>query len=73
MPVQPGTHVPNTHVHVSNVPHIRVIMRIQDVHTCNIVNSYKACGHTATIRLQCDVIIMDHSTYTATVSSDTTA
>jgi hypothetical protein len=37
--VQLGTHVPNTRAHVSKAPHVRAIMRLQDVHADNVVNN----------------------------------
>jgi hypothetical protein len=49
MPVYPGTHVPNAHTHNSKAPHVRAIMHLQYMQTCSIVNTYKACGHTATV------------------------
>jgi hypothetical protein len=52
LPVQPATHVSNARAHVSKVPHIRAIMRLQDVQTRSVVNTYKAYGHVATVRRQ---------------------
>jgi hypothetical protein len=73
LPVQLGTHVPNARAHVSKMPGVRVIMGLQDVRTDSVVNACKACGHTATVRLHCNVGTMDHSPGTATVLSDSTA
>jgi hypothetical protein len=61
LPVQLGTHAPNAHAHVSKVPHIRVIMRLQDVQTDSVVNTCKACRHVSIVRLQYDASSMDHS------------
>jgi hypothetical protein len=44
LPVQLGTHVPNAHTHVFKAPHVRVIMRLQDVQADSVVNTCKACG-----------------------------
>jgi hypothetical protein len=71
--VQLGTHVPNARAHVSKAPHVRAIMHLQYVQAANVVNTYKACGHASTVRLQCDAGTMDHSRVTATVPSDSTA
>jgi hypothetical protein len=46
------TYIPNTRAHVFKAPHLRAIMRIQDVQACSIVNTYKACVQTSTVRLQ---------------------
>jgi hypothetical protein len=50
----------------------RIIMRLQDVQADSIVNTCKVCGQTSTVRLQCDIDTMDHSSCTATVQSDST-
>jgi hypothetical protein len=50
MPVQLGMHVLNARAHVFKVPHIRVIMCLQDVQTDNVVNTCKACEHASTVR-----------------------
>jgi hypothetical protein len=73
LPVQSGTPVPNARAHVSKVPHVRAIMRLQDMQADSVVSTCKMCGHAATVWLQCDVSTMDHSPGTATVSSDSTA
>jgi hypothetical protein len=51
LPVQLGTHVPNKRVNVSKASHVRVIMRLQDVHAGSIVNTCKAYRHASTMRL----------------------
>jgi hypothetical protein len=63
MSVKLGTHVSNTHAHVFKAPHVRVIMRLQDVQTGSVINTCKACGHTSTVCLQCDASNMDHSSF----------
>jgi hypothetical protein len=72
-PVQLGTHVLNARVHIFKAPHIRAIMRLQEVQTGSIVNTCKACGQVSTMWLQCDVGTIDHSPGTATMPSDSTA
>jgi hypothetical protein len=67
LPAQLGMHVPNERVHVSKVPHVRVIVHLQDVRTSSVVNTCKACEHAFTMLLQCDVSTMDHSSGTAIV------
>jgi hypothetical protein len=52
LPMQLDTHVPNTRVHVSKAPHVRAIMRLQDVQASSVVNTCKACGHASTMWLQ---------------------
>jgi hypothetical protein len=52
LPVQLGTHVPNTHTHIFRAPQVRVIMRLQDVQTDNVVNTCKVCRQASTVRLQ---------------------
>jgi hypothetical protein len=52
MSVQFSTHVPNVRAHVSNAPHVRAIIRLQDVQVCSVVNTCKVCIHTSTVRLQ---------------------
>jgi hypothetical protein len=52
LPMQLGTHILNTRAHVSKAPHIRAIMRLQYVQSGNVINTYKACGQTSTVRLQ---------------------
>jgi hypothetical protein len=51
MSVQLDTHVPNALAHVSRVPHVRVIMCLQDVQAVSVVNTCKACKHASTMRL----------------------
>jgi hypothetical protein len=58
LPVQLGTHVPNTRAHVSKAPHVRAIMRLQDVQAGSVVNTYKACGQASTVRLEYDYSVM---------------
>jgi hypothetical protein len=65
--VQLGTHVPNTRTDVFKAPHIRAIMRLQDVRAGIVVNICKACDQTSTVWLQCDISTMNHSSGTATV------
>jgi hypothetical protein len=48
LPVLLDTLVPNEHMHVSTVPHVRPIMHLQDVWVGSIVNTYKVCGQTST-------------------------
>jgi hypothetical protein len=43
MSVQFSTHVPNVRAHVSNAPHVRAIIRLQDVQVCSVVNTCKVC------------------------------
>jgi hypothetical protein len=43
MPVQLGTHVPNACMHIPNAPHIRAIMRLQNVQVSSVVNTCKVC------------------------------
>jgi hypothetical protein len=59
--VQLGTHAPNARAYVSKAPHIRVIMRLQDVQTDSVVNTCKTCRHISIVRLQYDASSMDHS------------
>jgi hypothetical protein len=73
LPVQLGTHVPNARVRVFSAPHVRFIMRLQDVQADSVVNTCKACRHASTALLQCDASAMDRSPGTATVTSDSTA
>jgi hypothetical protein len=73
VPVHLGMHIPNTRTHVSKAPHVRAIIRLQDVRACSVVNTYIACRQTSIVRLQCDVNTMDHSSGTATVPSDSIA
>jgi RNase P subunit RPR2 len=49
--VQLGMHVPNACAHISMVPHIRAIMRLQYVLADCVVNTCKACGHASKVRL----------------------
>jgi hypothetical protein len=62
--VQLDTHVPNAHTHVLKASDGRAIMDLNDVRTDNAINACKACGRTATVRLQCNVGTMDHSSST---------
>jgi hypothetical protein len=73
MHVQLGTHVPNARVHVSKAPHVRAVTHLQDMRAGGVVNTCKACVYASTVRLQCDVGTIDHSSDTATVPSDSTA
>jgi hypothetical protein len=73
LPVQLGTLVPNARVHVFKSPHVRAIMCLQDVRSGSVVNTYKVCEHASTVRLQCDVSTIDHSSGTVAVPSDSTA
>jgi hypothetical protein len=73
MHVQLGTHVPNARVHVSKAPHVRAVTHLQDMWAGGVVNTCKACVYASTVRLQCDVGTIDHSSDTATVPSDSTA
>jgi hypothetical protein len=52
LPVQLGAHVPNVRAHISKVPYVRAIMRLQDVQASSVVNTCKACVHVSTVRLQ---------------------
>jgi hypothetical protein len=38
--------------HVFKMPHVRAIMRMQDVQADNVVNTYKACGHASIVQVQ---------------------
>jgi hypothetical protein len=58
LPVQLGTHVPNARTHVSNAPHVRAIMPMQDMQTGSVVNTCKACGQASTVRLQYGYSVM---------------
>jgi hypothetical protein len=40
--------------HVFKMPHVRAIMRLQDVQANSVVNIYKACRHASIVRLQYD-------------------
>jgi hypothetical protein len=71
--VQLGTHVHNTRAHVFKAPHVRAIIRLQDVQAGSVINTCKACGQTSIVQLQCDANTMDHSPGTAIVPSDSTA
>jgi hypothetical protein len=71
--MQLGTHVPNAHAYVSKAHHVSAIMRLQDMQAGSVINTCKTCGHTSTIRLQCDANTMDHSPIAAIVPSDSTA
>jgi hypothetical protein len=70
--MQLGTHVPNACAYVSKAPHVRAIIRLQDMQADSVVNTCKACRHTSTLRLQCDASTMDHSPVAAIVPSDST-
>jgi hypothetical protein len=45
MPTQLGTHVPNAHTHISMAPHVRAIMRLQEVQTCIYSVATVPCQH----------------------------
>jgi hypothetical protein len=49
MPVQLGTHVPNACAHIFKAPHIRAIMRLQDVQADSVVNTCNTCGQATTV------------------------
>jgi hypothetical protein len=51
MHMQLGTHVLNARTHIFKVPHVRVIMRMQDVQASSVVNTYKTCGYASTVWL----------------------
>jgi hypothetical protein len=73
LPVQIGSYVPNSRVHVSMAPDVRAIMSLQDVWAGSTVNARKTCGQVATVRHQCSVGPVDHSSSTAIVPDDPTA
>jgi hypothetical protein len=49
LPVQLGTHVLNSHMHVFMALDVKATMGLQDVRTGNTVNTYKACRQAATM------------------------
>jgi hypothetical protein len=53
LPMQLGTHISNARAHVSNAPHVRAVMRLQDVRAYNIVNTcadmHLQCGYSTAI------------------------
>jgi hypothetical protein len=73
MAVQLGMHVSNARVHISKVPHVRAMMRLQDVLVGSVVNTCMPFRQASTIQLQCDVSTMDHSSGTVTMPCDSTA
>jgi hypothetical protein len=50
--MQLGMHVPNARTHIFKAPHVRAIMRLQDVRAGSVVNTCKVCVHASTVRLQ---------------------
>jgi hypothetical protein len=70
--VQLGVHVPNARAHIFKASNIRAIMGLHNVRAGITVNACKVCRHIVTMRLQCSVSIMDHSSDIATVPSDST-
>jgi hypothetical protein len=60
LPVQLCTHVLNARVHVFKAPHVRAIMRLQDVHASSGVNTYKACRYASTVRYNTAIVRRQH-------------
>jgi hypothetical protein len=52
LPMQLGTHVPNTRAHVSKVPDVRAIMGLQDMPAGSVVNACKARRQATTVQCQ---------------------
>jgi hypothetical protein len=45
-------HVLNARVHISKAPHIKAIMRLQDVQVGSVVNTCMVCGYASIVRVQ---------------------
>jgi copper chaperone CopZ len=48
--VQLNSDIPNTRMHISKVPGIKVIMGLQDVRADNTFNACNMCGQTAIVQ-----------------------
>jgi hypothetical protein len=70
LPMQLGSCVSKSHVHVLNAPDVRAIMDLQDMWTGGTFNACKTCGQTTIVQLQCSVDPVDHSQGTARVPDD---